>query len=388
MSEIRSMRDARVNCAAPLNTESFAVFAGREVPRVRWLIPGVLVEGGVTLFSGQGGKGKSLLCMQLQVACQLAQNWLGMSTADEPIPSLGLYCEDERDLLHHRMESIRIHYGCTYEDLEGARFVSRVGQPNELMRFWGRKEEGEPTALLRQLREEVNDWGIRLVIIDTVADAFGGNENIRPQVRAFVGALRNIVLNVGGGVILNAHPSRAGLSDGSGLSGSTAWEASVRARINLTEPRKPDSEDQDDQEPTRERILKVMKNNYGAAGQKWRLAWQDGVFVRTDLGIPGSIVDRLAAKGALLEAARYLVQHGSFLAATGGTKSSLTALARQMPVCAKFSFAALLSAQDALEKEGALKIVELGPKSKMRRYIRPAEVYYPGETPSMLGEPQ
>lgn len=381
-----NLHEARKSRPTPFQSGTFADFDGRDVPQVKWLIPGVLVKGGVTLFSGQGGKGKSLLVMQLQAAAATCQDWLGMPTQAEPVPSFALYCEDEADVLHGRMDAIRKHYGVNWADLEPCRFVSRVGYNNELMRFWGRnREEGEATALLQQVREEVVNWGARIVIIDTVADTFGGNENIRSQVRTFVNALRALVLPVGGGVILNAHPSRAGLSDGSGLSGSTAWEASVRARINLTEPKKQDSDDDAEQEPTRERILKVMKSNYGPAGQRWRLLWDDGVFIRADAKST-SQMERLDAKNKLLAAARYYVSRGFHLSSLHGTKASLTAKAVELPSCKDIAFSALKWAQEKLEEEGQLVPVDIGPQSRRRRYIRPSDMVYPDEIVT-AGEP-
>ena len=90
----------------------------------------------------------------------------------------------------------------------------------------------------------------------------GGNENYRFQVRSFINLLRRWAMEMDGGVIITAHPSNFGLSQGTGISGSTAWNNSVRSRIYLTKP-KDDVDDFGEQEDTNERILKLMKNNYG-----------------------------------------------------------------------------------------------------------------------------
>lgn len=376
---VHNFRRSAQNRPMPLDSESFADFDGREVPNIHWLIPGILVKGGVTMLSGAGGKGKSLLCMQLQGAAALGQPWLGIDLP-EPMRSFGLYCEDDRETLHRRMYDVARHYGATFPELEMARFKSRVGMANELMTFYGRKDDGEITNLFRQIREEIELWNIKIIIIDTAADTFAGNENIRPQVRAYVNALRGLVVNNGGGVILNAHPSRAGLSDGSGMSGSTAWEGSVRARIYLTEPKRTDPDVEGESEPTKERLLKTMKNNYGPAGEVIRLAWEAGVFVRTDQGGGGGgIVERLDAAGKLLEAARYMIDRGAFLSAATDAPTSLVKKAKGLPSCKMLSWKALVGAQDALLADGRLVMVEMGPPSKRRKYIRPSNMLYPGE---------
>lgn len=52
--------------------------------------------------------------------------------------------------------------------------------------------------------------------------SFGGDENSRGQVLQFVQvALGQIALKVDGAVVCNAYPSRAGMSSGTGDSGST-----------------------------------------------------------------------------------------------------------------------------------------------------------------------
>lgn len=373
-------RDKRLR---PLESEGVDGFSGQDIPTIKWIIPGVLVEGGVTLFSGQGGKGKSLLCMQMQAALATGQHWLGIEV--DRMSSLALYCEDERIVLHRRFEDIRIHYGVDFSDLELARFKSRVGEQNELMRFWGKKQdEGEITGFFRQVAEEIENWGVRVLIVDTVADCFGGNENFRSQVRTFVNKMRQLVLANRGGVILNAHPSRAGLADGSGLSGSTGWENSVRGRINLTEPRRGQDEDGEDAEPSKERILKVMKNNYGPAGTKWRLTWDRGVFTRTDGTGPLGTVERLELRGKLMEAARYLVSQGARPILDANPANSLINLARKLPSCREIPWTVLRKIQDGLVEESQLEKVPLGPKSKIRIYVRPNGMTFPEEQESLV----
>ena len=89
--------------------------------------------------------------------------------------------------------------------------MPRLGEDNILMTF-SRKGVGELTTFHRHVVEAALDLKVRLVIIDTAADTFGGNENDRGQVRQFVQrALGQIALKIDGAVVCCAHPSRAGL---------------------------------------------------------------------------------------------------------------------------------------------------------------------------------
>jgi RecA-family ATPase len=364
----------------PLNTRNAGDFQGLAVPERNWLVPSILIRGGVTMLSGDGGMGKSLLCLQLQVAAALGAHWMGIEMP-AGVSSFGFYCEDDEDELHRRLYDICRHYQCSFADLgDRVRFVSRVGESNELMTFFGRGDQGKRTVLLDQLEEEVKLWGHQLIILDTVADIFMGNENIRPQVRAFITAIRRLAIINAGGVILTAHPSRAGLADGSGLSGSTGWNGSVRSRIYFTKPKSADRDVDGEEEPTNDRVLKTMKSNYGPAGDKMRVKWQEGVFVRTDLASAGaSMFDRIEVDRQILEAATYMVSRGSLLAADPNARSSLAVLARNLPTCKHIAWKDAIGAQERLIQQGRLEIVEMGPPSKRRVYVRPAHQRYPGE---------
>jgi RecA-family ATPase len=309
-------------------------------------------------------------------------DWLGLKVP-EPMYSFGLYCEDDEDEIHRRLFDILRHYGKTFRDLEGrVRFISRVGEENEMVTFRGRDRDTAKavrTSLFNQVEDEVENWGHQLIILDTAADVFAGNENIRPQVRAFVTQIRRLALINNGGVVLNSHPSKSAMADGSGFSGSTAWNGSVRNRLYLTAKKQKTGEDEAEQQQTNERVLKVMKSNYGPFGAKIPCRWEQGCFVNSDGTSPGSVLDRIEVRVKLLQAARYLVERGTFVAAAHQTRASLTALAQGLPSCKGYSFQALTAAQEALEREGKLVIVELGPQSKRRRYIRPDDARYPGE---------
>jgi RecA-family ATPase len=112
-------------------------------------------------------------------------------------------------------------------------------------------------------------------LLDNSADVYGGNENDRAQVRQFIGLLRSIAMASGAGVLLTSHPSLTGLSSGSGLSGSTAWNASVRSRLYF----KRAIIDKDEEPDPNLRVLEVVKANYGPVGETIMLRWDNGLFL-------------------------------------------------------------------------------------------------------------
>lgn len=350
---------------------------GKPVPQRRWLIPGLMIRGTVTMLSGDGGVGKSLLVQQLATALATANRFLGIEAHADPLPSLALFCEDDLEELHFRQAHINAHYRCDMEDLGAMGVISRVGLENGLMAFDRRTDEGEETPLYRQLEHMIRQSGAVLIIIDTSADTFIGNENIRAQVRQFVNALRRLARINDGCVLLNAHPSLTGLNSGSGLSGSTGWNNTVRGRLYLTKPATPDSEE----EQSDARVLKLMKSNYGPAGEALALRWRDHVFVLEDQrrGAAGNIVDRIDLDNAVLAGLRRLVGDGVQIPADTHAKNGLAIRLRSLPSCRRWTWQAMTGAQERLVALGKIVKVEMGSPSKRRLYVRPHDMTLPGE---------
>ncbi len=251
-----------------------AKWRGTQAPPINWLVDGAFIKGTVGILAGDGGLGKSLLLQQLQTACALGVPWLGMPT--EKCDSLALYCEDDEHELHRRQERINDHYHCRMEQLSGVHIESRPGRDCVLMAFrqWG--GDGKKTVMFDQLAHAAVERKVKILILDTVADVFSGNEVDRNQPRTFIRALRQLALRLGGVVILTQHPSNEGMSSGTGRSGSTGWHNSVRSRLYLTKPKGTDEVQTD------ERLLRTMKQNAGKFGGKMSVTWKNGVFVMTE----------------------------------------------------------------------------------------------------------
>jgi RecA-family ATPase len=87
--------------------------------------------------------------------------------------------------------------------------------------------------------------------------------------------LRGLAIEANAALAILAHPSLSGISSGSGMSGSTAWHNSVRARAYLTHAQTEKGEEPNPD--LRELIFK--KNNYGPVAERILLRWERGVFV-------------------------------------------------------------------------------------------------------------
>lgn len=246
---------------------------GKPVPERRWIVPEWLPVRVVTLNYADGGIGKTLLALQLMMAAAIPnKRWCGLKV--EPCCSVGLFTEDDLDELHFRIDAIRRHYGVQWADLGDMIPIEGTGQDNFLVEF-----PGDAMVLTRrwhQLREQIHDVGARLVVLDTAATLFGGNEIDRKQVTQFVTLLTKLAQEIDGAVLLNCHPSLSSISSGDLRSGSTAWNNSCRSRWGLTRPEGDDGK-LDLESPIR--LLTKRKANQSSTGETLSLEWQENVFV-------------------------------------------------------------------------------------------------------------
>jgi len=239
--------------------------AGRTVPQRDYHVGGLLPVGTVTSLDGDGGTGKSTLALQLGVATALGGHWCGRQVQRTPVLCIG--AEDDADELHRRLAAITSAQGIDLAHLSELRVLSMAGEDARLM------VEGEGnglvnTALARDLEASLKDLRPGLLILDTLADLFGGNENDRGHARQFVGMLSRWALKFSMAVLLLTHPSLAGMSSGRGTSGTTGWRNSVRTHLELRHV-EGDSD---------ARRLRLTKSNYGRSGTEIMLRWVDGYF--------------------------------------------------------------------------------------------------------------
>ena len=245
----------------------------RPVPRL-WSVRERIPLRQPSLLSGEGGTGKTVLGLMLLIAQVLGRDWIGM--LPELGPAIYFGCEDDADEIHRRVADIAAHYRVTFADLiaGGLHLLSFAGK-DAILGAVSRAGIIEPTALFHRINTAVCEIEPKTVVIDTSADVFAGNENDRAQVRQFVGLLRRLGIDGNCAVVLCSHPSLTGINTGTGLSGSTGWHNSVRARMFF----KTATTDQGEEPDPELRELLFMKNNYGPVGARVLLRWRNGVFV-------------------------------------------------------------------------------------------------------------
>ncbi|MDI7923386.1 bifunctional DNA primase/polymerase [Ferirhizobium litorale] len=333
---------------------------GLPVPQREWFIEGLVPHRQVTILAGDGGVGKSLLALQFGAASALGVETAGYSPTQGRVLYLG--AEDEEAEFHRRLADIVRGHGRQLSDLGDFRLIP-MADADALLAVPDKAGVMQPTNVWNQLCDLA--WRFRpgLIVLDTVADLFGGDEIKRGQARQFIGMLRRLAIEIDCSIILLAHPSQEGIRSGSGSSGSTGWKNSSRSQLYFSRP--------DDKEADPDiRLLSTKKINYGKVGNETKLRWEHGCFVAETSG--GSspaigLINRKVEK-AFIDLLRIFARTGQNVGASAGTNYAPAKMARH-PAAEGHSKKALEGAMQRLLEDGTIKLVWEGPQSKPRQRL-------------------
>ena len=282
--------------------------AWKETPEDRrWLVEGWLPEGEITLLSGPGGGGKSILTLQLSTALAASEpcpQWLPGGASPSLCSRVTVVVagwEDDRSEFIRRKNRMSQYGRCDW-----LRDPAVNGRLHVLpMRGHGpvwhqtdprNQDSGELTSLGRALRAYCETVDARLLVIDPVSLAFDIEENARAQVSRVLDSWAGWASECNCAVLFTGHPAKAKTGESSDYSGSTAWRGMVRSLWTLKpeeektkkdtpgktkkdtpeEKTKKDTpkenEESEDETPAwTKSVLTLDKANYGPSGTKIRL---------------------------------------------------------------------------------------------------------------------
>lgn len=241
-----------------------------EPPERVWLIPGWLPAHRVVLLTGEGGRGKSRLALQLAAAvARASREWLPGGPdlhQAKPAPSVLATWEDEPEEVARRLRGMLQTPG-RVEDLgDRLHHVGLAGRGPLWEPAGGGSRHtstlGELSGVGRWLRRYCERSGARLLVVDPLAAAYACNENDRGLVRQFMASWDGWAREARCTVLLLAHPSKADPA----YSGSTDWQAAARAVWTL-------GLDKDVKDRT---LLKCLKTSYGMTADLLHLTGYPG----------------------------------------------------------------------------------------------------------------
>ncbi|WP_434026178.1 AAA family ATPase [[Pseudomonas] boreopolis] len=215
-----------------------AGFMAKPVPEHPHVMESYYPRRVVTLLGGHGGVGKTTLALTHAAHIAAGRPWGPFDVVQGRVVFLSF--EDEgADIMRSLQDVVNV---CALPPGEIERnFVLFDGTDGESELAVESSEGGatrlEFTDMMRKAEEAAA--GADIVFIDNASDTFGGNENVRRQVKAFIRALaRRIARGNNAAVVLLAHIDKQaakGNAHGNSYSGSTAWHNGARSRLALLE---------------------------------------------------------------------------------------------------------------------------------------------------------
>lgn len=231
-----------------------------------FVIPMLAPAGEVTLFTGAGSAGKSLLAQQLATALAAGVSTLGLDMGQAA--AIYITCEDDEDQLHWRQAHLCKALFVPMESLAGKLEVASLrGALDNALGSEGPDGDFVLSPAYHRIAALTRRSGAKLVCLDNVAHLFSGNEINRGDVTRFLNALNRLAGETGAAVILLGHPPKSG----DDYSGSTAWLNAVRSQFKIEHDLATDM-----------RTVTVGKANYARKGDQLRFAWVDWAFVLED----------------------------------------------------------------------------------------------------------
>lgn len=258
------------DAARPFPTLDLAALALAEPHPKEFIIPGFAPAAEVTLFTGPGSSGKSLVSQQLATGTAAGVGTLRLEL--HQANTIYLTCEDDEAQLHWRQAHICAALNIPMENLAGKlHLVTLRGTLGiELCTF----AKGGFFTLARayyRLEALIKKTGAKLVFLDNAAHLFTGNENDRGDVTRFLNALNRLASETCAAIVLLGHPNKQhsqGYKVGNQYSGSTAWQNAVRSQITLDHDAK-----------TGLRTLSISKANYSPVDRTIRFFFVNWAFV-------------------------------------------------------------------------------------------------------------
>lgn len=332
-----------------------------EPPARDWAIEHWLGMGHVTLLSGSGGIGKSIVAQQIGTALSLGIDFI--EHVKQPRVTLVWAAEDDHDELWRRQLAICRRFEVKLGELRGRFHVEPMATVDcSLME----QAAGElvVTSMLQALAAQIAELKAEVVVLDNASRLFGGSENDRHQVSRFIAGLNKAAESTGAAVLLLGHVAKM---KGSEYSGSTAWETAARGRLWLTDrdPNAPEIKAEDDEEGPRLdlRWLSKRKVNYSAQDVAM-LRYVDGSYevVRSPAHTGGMIqrIDSEHCKRMVMACIPRFKSMGIDPVESAGSQNYLPKLIRAHGLNEGFSQHDLSRAMRALMLEGRLKKAQIG----------------------------
>ena len=266
-----------------------------DIERREWLIDQWLPANTVTMFTGDGGAGKSWLTLQAvcQVCCGFRDAYAYLDRKFERFADFttrrdvvfATY-EDEPAEIKRRLQALAKGMPWIDDTMDTIKRYLHIVDMRGIGSVWGPgigkhiQNTGDLLSAGEDLRAICEDKKARLLVLDPLSGAFGGNENDRTAVYDFVSSFRGWGDTAKCAMLVIGHLPKSQEGKAAGFSGNTAWAASARSMWMLSKKKftaKKKSKDDEAPEVDGQQYwtLEHTKSNYAAIQPPVYLAKQE-----------------------------------------------------------------------------------------------------------------
>lgn len=168
--------------------------AASDIPKTRWLLRGLLLARAITILSGKGGSGKSLMAWAISIIVATGIQWGPWDAPATRRRVLILSAEDDFDEIRRRMEVLCNFMGVSRADLSD--WVRVYRHPKIKLVVRGRDDGAATTVtdLFAEVKARVQEHDVGLITVDPYIKASGGlAEDDNDDMEEFQGMVKQLM---------------------------------------------------------------------------------------------------------------------------------------------------------------------------------------------------